>query len=211
MTQTIRSMKGDEVLARDGRIGSVEDVYFDDEKWTVRYVVVDTGGWLPGRRILISPTSVEPEISSGGHLRLGLLRGQVVAAPDAEAERPVSRQLELAHAKHFGTPYYWSGLDHWDAGAQSVEEADPHLRSGAEVIGYDIEARDGTIGAVQDLVLDDRSWAIREVVVDTMKWWPGGHVALHPQDVERIDYAQRRVHVRLTRDEVKQAGRPAAA
>lgn len=208
MTQTIRNMKGDDVLARDGRIGSVEDVYFDDEKWAVRYVVVDTGGWLPGRRVLISPTSVEPEISSGGHLRLGLLREQVEKAPGPESNRPVSRQFQLEHARHFGTPYYWSGPGEWDAGSQAVEEGDPHLRSGAEVIGYDIAARDGAIGTLKDLVLDDRSWAIREVVVDTTKWWPGGRVALHPGDVERIDHAARKVHVRLTRDEVKHAGAP---
>jgi hypothetical protein len=210
MTQTIRNMKGEAVLARDGRIGSVEDVYFDDEKWAVRYLVVDTGGWLPGRRVLIPPGSVEPGISSGGRLRLALLREQVVNAPDAESERPVSRHFEIVRAQRLGPPYYWSGPAQWHAGSQAVENDDPHLRSGAEVIGYHIEARDGPIGALQDLAIDERDWAIREVVVDTITWWPGGHVALRPQDVDRIDYAHRKVCVRLTRDEVKHASAPTA-
>ncbi len=221
-THTVKELKGDEVLARDGRIGSVDDVYFDDERWAVRYLVVDTGGWLPGKRVLISPASVEPELSSGGNLRLALMREQVERAPHAESDRPVSRQYEIAHAAHFGYPYYWSGPFLWGAAAypvpsaagaeaehaarQAVEDGDPHLRSGAEVIGYGIEARDGSIGEVQDFVVDEKTWAIRDVVVDTMKWWPGGHVRVHPAYVERIDWQERTVHLRLTRDEVKLSG-----
>lgn len=222
MAHTIKELKGDEVLARDGRIGSVDDVYFDDERWAVRYLVVDTGGWLPGKRVLISPASVQPELSSGGNLRLGLIREQVERAPDAESDRPVSRQYEMAHAAHFGYPYYWSGPLLWGAAAypvpsaaggeaghpaqQAVEDGDPHLRSGAEVIGYAIEASDGSIGEVQDFILDEKTWAIRDVVVDTMKWWPGGHVRVHPEYVERIDWHERKMHLRLTRDEVKLSG-----
>jgi hypothetical protein len=92
------------------------------------------------------------------------------------------------------------------AAQEQVEGGDPHLRSGREVIGYVIEARDGTIGELDDFVVDENDWAIRDVVVDTRKWWPGGQVQVHPEYVERIDWGERRMHLRLTRDEVKNAG-----
>ena len=217
MTQTIRNMRGDEVVARDGSIGSVADVYFDDEKWAVRYVVVDTGGWLSGRQVLIPPAAVEAELSRGKKLRLALQREQVEKAPGAETDRPVSRQREAELARHYGFPYYWSGPLLWGGAAYPVavpppadepplEEGDTHLRSGAEIIGYGIEARDGSIGEVEDFVIDDRTWAIRDVVVDTKKWWPGGQVEVHPEYVERIDWDERKVHVRLTREQVKLSG-----
>jgi hypothetical protein len=89
---------------------------------------------------------------------------------------------------------------------ESEADDDPPLRSGAEVIGYAIEARDGAAGELQDLVIDDATWAVSDVVVDTLKWWPGGHVHVHPQYVERIDRERRTLHVRLTREQVKLAG-----
>lgn len=231
MAHTVKELKGNEILARDGRIGAVDDVYFDDERWAVRYLVVDTGSWLPGKRVLISPASVETGLSSGDELRVGLTREQVEHAPAAASDRPVSRQYEMAHAAHFGYPYYWSGPMLWGAAAypvppvagakprmspsraeaeaaaqRAVKEGDAHLRSGSEVVGYAIEARDGSIGEVEDFVLDEKSWAIHDVVVDTTKWWPGGHVRVHPEYVERIDWNARTMHLRLTRAEVKLSG-----
>lgn len=214
MTQTVKNLQGDRLIARDGPIGSVADVYFDDERWGVRYLVVDTGEWLPGRRVLISPASVEPGGLSAQAVRVDLTRAQVENAPDIASDRPVSRQYEIAHAAHFGYPYYWSGPLLWGAAGvpmagtpppaqDSVESGDSHLRSGAEIIGYDIEARDGTLGEVADFAVDERTWAIRDVIVDTRKWWPGGEVRVAPQEVERIDWNEGKVHLRVTREELR--------
>jgi sporulation protein YlmC with PRC-barrel domain len=163
---TIRKLRGDEVAARDGVIGSLDDVVFD-EQWAVRGLAVDTGA--RGARLMLRPQSVEPGLSGPRKLRLALTRGE---------------------------------LD----GARLEASARPHLRSALEVIGYGIEARDGAIGQVRDFVVDDDSWTIRDVVVDTRKWWPGGRVRVHPQYVERIDPAERKVHLRLTREQVKLSG-----
>jgi sporulation protein YlmC with PRC-barrel domain len=227
MTQTVKSLQGDRLIARDGAIGSVEDVYFDDERWGVRYLVVDTGDWLPGRRVLISPASVEPGGASAQALRVELTREQVKSAPPVDSDRPVSRQYEIAHAAHFGYPYYWSGPMLWGAAgvplagtpphpamsprradaeraAQAeVGKGDCHLRSGAEVIGYDIETPDGPLGEVSDFAVDERTWAIRDVVVDTTKWWPGGEVRVAPQEVERIDWNEGKVHLRIGREALR--------
>lgn len=164
---TIRGLRGDDVAARDGIVGSVEDVFFDDTHWAVRFFLVDTGA--PGRRLLVPPAAVEPGLSGKRKLRLGL----------------TLEQLE-------------------DTAVEPDDSAG--LCSGASVIGYAIEARDGQLGEVQDLVVDEDTWAIRDVVVDTRTWWPGGHVRVHPAYVERIDRQGRKVHLRLTRDQIRRSG-----
>lgn len=211
MTWKVSDLKGDDVLARDGSIGTLDDVYFDDDDWAVRYMVVETGDWIPGRRMLISPHAVESGISDPGKLRIGATRDELKAAPGADADAPVAEQQRIAQAKGFGPPYYWSNPVLWAAEApvalpaHEKREADPHLRSSSEVIGYDVQARDGPIGRVEDFVVDEGSWTILDVVIDTSKWWPGGGVRVHPQYVERIDWAARKVHVRLSREQLKAA------
>jgi uncharacterized protein YrrD len=61
-------LKGFAIHATDGELGAVSDLYFDDDSWTIRYLTVDTGGWLGGRRVLISPISVsdKPPPQGGG-------------------------------------------------------------------------------------------------------------------------------------------------
>jgi sporulation protein YlmC with PRC-barrel domain len=77
------------------------------------------------------------------------------------------------------------------------------LRSARELIGYEVQARDGAAGDVHDLVVDDATWAISDVVIDTRKWWPGGHVRLSPQSVERIDAPARKLLMQPTCEEIR--------
>ena len=67
MLRSIKQLHGAKLGASDGEIGHVKDFYFDDQNWAVRYVVADTGSWLPGRQVLISPmrsaVSTRPENS----------------------------------------------------------------------------------------------------------------------------------------------------
>lgn len=224
--QTIRELRDDRILALDGSIGAVDDVYFDDAKWVVRYLVVHTGTWLSGKRVLISPHSIQG--CQAGQVRLDLTREQVERAPHEDSDRPVSRQEEMRLATHYGYPYYWAGPMMWGMAAyplygvgartnpaspvsaadvaarREAAKGDPNLRSANEVIGYAIEARDGSIGEVQDFIIDERSWAIAEMVVDTQKWWPGGHVRVEPRHVTGVDWGARTVHVSLTREAIKQ-------
>jgi sporulation protein YlmC with PRC-barrel domain len=165
---SLNSLRHSDVLAREGRIGVVEDVYFDATRWTVRYLVVNAGGRLPGRRVVISPAEVEIPPSSAGRLC-----------------RPVSWGYEIAHARHRGVP---------------------HLRSGAELLGYAVQARDGAIGEIADFVIDDKAWTVREIVVDTLKRWRGGELRVHPAYVERVERSRRKMHLDLTRNEVRLSG-----
>lgn len=225
MMRSVSHLQGSTLEASDGTIGSVSEAYFDDEAWTIRYLVVDTGEWLTGRDVLISPQSVVQPVGGAKTIEVSLTREQVKKSPDVDTHQPVSRQHEREHLDYYGYPMYWGGgLGLTAMGAQptlpmmapaefdrdrvehetEVAPEDEHLRSTAKVTGYDIQASDGSIGHVEDFIFDDESWAIRYLVVDTRNWWPGGKkVMLAVRSIERIDWAEANVVVKLTRDAVK--------
>jgi len=223
------------IAATNGAVGEVKDLYFDDESWAVRYLVVDTGSWLSSRKVLISPIAAGKLDWANKRLPVLLTREQVKNSPDIDTEMPVTRQHETDYLDHYSYPYYWGGMGLWGRGgypnmllpgsagygsataaraeadgAQARTEArqrdnDPHLRSCKAVVGYHIEASDGEIGHVQGLLVDEESWAIRYLVVSTSNWWLGHEVLVAPQWIKRVSWAERTVAVALTRDALKQA------
>jgi sporulation protein YlmC with PRC-barrel domain len=223
MLRRVKELQGYTIRATDGDIGHVDEFYFDDEKWTVRYLVVDTGGWLSGRQVLISPIALGEANWQERRLHVKLTRQQVENSPDIDTDRPVSRRQEIGYFQYYGWPYYWGGPGIWGgamvpgylavpAAAQEVveeerrraeQEGDPHLRSTKDVTGYTIQARDGEIGQVSDFILDDESWTIRYLVVDTGGWLPGKKVLVPPPWIEQVSWAEAAVSVDLSRDTIK--------
>src|SRR5688572_12910010 len=218
MLHKVKDLRGDTIAAKDGEIGRVDEVYFDDEDWRLRYFVVDTGGWLSGRKVLISPVSVDRSKSTEDALAVALSRDQVEHSPDVDADKPVDRQYEEAYARYYGYSLYWAPPE--AAGMPTVERSgkrarqlkeaerkagESHLRSSDEVIGYSIHAADGPIGHVDDIRIDDRNWAVSDLVVDTRDWLPGKTVLLTPSAVKDIDWSARQVRVAMRREEVERA------
>ena len=225
MLRNVSTLKGATVNATDGEIGHVEDAYFDDEAWAIRYLVVDTGTWLTSRKVLISPYSVQAPLGSDSIIDVSLTRAQVKASPDIDTHKPVSRQNERDYLGYYGYPTYWNGGDLWAMGdypatspltappdyaerherrETDVNPEDMHLRSTEQVSGYHIQASDDSIGHVGDFIFDDESWAIRYLVIDTRNWWPGGKkVLVATRWIDRIDWTERKVFTTLTRDAVK--------
>jgi sporulation protein YlmC with PRC-barrel domain len=217
----LHDLRGDTIVCRDGEIGSLSDAYFDDEQWTLRYLVIDTGRWLPGRKALVSPRSTA-EIGDDV-MRLEISRQQIDQAPGIDADPPVSKLLQEASRRRYAYPYpgpyLWamapppaaaSQLYHDPAANEAARQAEEraahtHLRSGSEVAGYRIRATDGEIGHVEDFLVDDTDWSIASMVVDTRNWLPGKKVVVPPAAVEHIDWDEGTVSVRLRRDELKQA------
>ncbi len=223
----VRDVKGCTIAASDGAIGKVTDLYFDDEAWGVRYLAVDTGSWLAGREVLISPMAVKRVDIAGGTITVGLTREQVRNSPDIDTHKPVSRQHERDYLGYYGHPIYWGGpflWGYWGLPGQYAEGASPtvsaeqreleargepersgdaHLRSTNGVAGYRIHATDDSIGEIDDFVLDDEAWAIRYLVVDTRLWWPGGLVLVAVNWIRSIDWQEREVRVELTREQVR--------
>jgi uncharacterized protein YrrD len=225
MLNSVKKFRGFLVAGIDGEVGTIKDVYFDDEKWTIRYLVVETGGWFSGRKVLISPLSVQSADWHSEGVRLNLTKDQIKNSPDIDTDKPVSRQHESDLLNHYGYPYYWAGPLTWgyvpypnilpmepaDYGdspeamrlQQERDNADPHLRSAKEVIGYDIQATDDTVGHVEDFMFDSEDWSIQLMVVDTRNWLPGKHVLISPRRIDHVDWEASKVFVNVTREHVE--------
>lgn len=200
-------------------LGSVKDSLFDDRTWTVRYFVVDTGTWLPGRQVLISPAAAGTPDWDTHTVPTNLTTEQVEQSPPVEEDMPVSRSLEAELAAYYGWIPYWetpyplfTGLRPTlteDPRAQQPEAApaDPTLRSVNEVTGYRVEARDGEIGHVEDFIADTEGvgWRIRYLVVDTRNWLPGRKVLIAPEWIRTLDWGQRHVTTDHRREEIENA------
>ncbi len=217
MLRTLKELEGYQIESTDGVIGHVAGVYFEDDRWTVRYLVVNTGSWLDAREVLISPTTLGETDGETRTIAARLSKQQVVSSPPIDLDKPVSRQQESLITEHYGWPPFWRmGL--WEsripaamaavqANATSPEshreDADPHLRSSREVTGYHLHALDDTLGHVEDFVLDDESWTIRYLAVDTSNWWFGGHVLVSPEWIRGVRWPERMVDLAVTRDVIK--------
>jgi hypothetical protein len=241
MLRSIKDLTKYTLGAQDGRIGHVEDFYFDDTAWMVRYVVLDTGRWLPGRRVLLTPASLERADWKNRTLQTGLTKQAIEDSPPASENKPISRQQEQEIHEYYGWHPYWmaptmpgavaampihatqasskenraSSKEGTQATSKAGEptsttkaaEGDPHLRSVNEVLGYAIEATDGSIGVVDDFVLEDDTWTIRYMVIDTHKWLPGKRVLVAPPWIDGIDWSQADVRIDLTREQIRDSPR----
>jgi hypothetical protein len=218
--QDTQELYGNKLAALDGDIGHVKDLYFDDENWVVRYLVADTGSWLTGRLVLLSPHAFGKLDQHEKILHVNLRKIQVQNSPSIDLHKPVSRQYETEYYGYYGWPTYWEGDSMWGLGGypaalpptkEEVEvrrqyhhRDDKHLRSTQAVTGYQIEATDGTIGHVTGFLVDERSWEIRELVVEAGHWYAGQRILISPSRVERISYEESKVYVDLSKLDIQQ-------
>ena len=225
MLNKATALKGYTLDSIDGEIGKVKEFYFDDHFWTIRYLVADTGKWLVGRQVLISPHPLLAVNTKEQKIGVALTKKQIEDSPSVASDEPVSRQIERAYYKHYGLPSYWGGPYMWGASpyflhppvmldrdklrekeADQAENAwDPHLRSTHDVSGRHVHATDGEIGHVDDFIIDDQTWAIRYLIIDTQNWWPGKKVLVAPQWIENISRSEAEVFINLSRDAIKQS------
>lgn len=221
MLRSLKDLERYGLTATDGNVGSVVDFLLDDERWVVRYLVVDTGNWLGGRRVLISPISFREAEWSTRRFHLALTMAKIKSAPNVDVDLPVSRQHERDFHSYYGYPYYWGlSAGYWGMGSytgllatggsnqQPVEHSeeppgDGHLRSAREVRGYYIQGSDDSIGHVQDFIVDDETWEVRYLVIDTSNWWSGKKVLVAPHWASRVSWAERKVYVDLSREVIK--------
>jgi hypothetical protein len=212
------TLTGYKLDSLDGEIGKVKEFYFDDRHWTIRYLVADTGNWLTGRQVLISPYALVAVIAEEQHITIDLTKRQIEDSPSLNSDKPVSHQFEQAYYGHYGWPMYWGGpyrwgpypyivrdRDKWREPNEGGKAWDSHLRSTYGVSGHHIQALDGEIGHVQDFIIDDETWAIRYLIIDTHNWWPGKKVLVSPQWIESVSWGERKVFVNLSREAIKQS------
>ncbi len=218
MLTNAKSLKDYRLDSLDGEIGKVKEFYFDDLHWVIRYLVVETGKWLTDRQVLISPYALVDVNKEKQLIAINLTKNQIENSPLLDSDKPVSRQFEEDYIRYFGFPMYstgpyiWGAYQYierarakWEVSTQDVETWDSHLRSTYEVSGYHIQALDDEIGHVEDFLIDDETWAIRYLIIDTRNWWPGKKVLISPQWIERVSWNESKVFINHSCGAIRQA------
>jgi uncharacterized protein YrrD len=225
MKRSINSLLGYTIKGTDGEIGSLEEFYFDDRSSTIRYMIVKTGGWFSEKKVLISPESFQKADWESKIIHVNLTQEKIKNSPDIDSDKPASRQQEELIRGYYALPgYYGSGMyGYWGLGLwgypivdlneteekiKKLEAAkhayeNPHLRSTNEVTGYDIHAKDGDIGNVEDFIFDDVTWKIHFLVVETGSWFSEKKVLVSPQWIKDVKWQEQNVTINHSKDEVK--------
>jgi hypothetical protein len=206
----------------------LKDFYFDDEAWVIRYALVDTSTWLGGRKVLVSPYLIREPSTVVGTLPVSVSKEQIRNSPSIDTDKPISRQYEKSYLGYYGYPYYWGGPGLWGDGyypgttltgmdaqyfdgyqgylrTPAADDGDPHLRSCNTVKGYHLIASDGEIGHVDGFLLDDRTWSIRYLIVNTTNWWAGHQVLVSPEWIKQVSWADSQVTAVLDRETIRRA------
>jgi len=223
MLHSMKRLYGYRIGALDGAVGHVQDFYFDDNAWTVRYAVADTGSWIRGRLVLLSPRAFENLDRNKRILQVNLTREQIENSPPIETHKPVSRRYEEQYHQYYGWPYYWQDSV-WGMGgfpiltelhepfvgerqgrAEKQRDIDAHLRSAQVVCRFRIQARGETIGHVSDFVVNDETWSIRSLVMHTGAWLSGRKVVIAPAEIDRISWNESTIFVKSSTEELMQA------
>lgn len=227
MLRNVNHLQGFGLEAQDGHIGHAENIYFDDDDWAIRYLIVQTGSWIRRKHVLISPIFITGVNWPEQTISVSLTQEQVRHSPDMNMKEPISRRQEREFYQYYQTPGYWAGYGLWGTGmhpedvlsirtkdkspAESkVEEPEDeagevHLRSSARVNGYSILGNRGEIGKVADFIFDDRTWAIRYLVVTTGRFFGGKQLLIAPSWAKDISWKRRQVYVNMENSKIEDA------
>lgn len=210
--KTLQNYKLDSI---DGEIGKVKEFYFDNLHWAIRYLIADTGGWLTGRQVLISPYALLSVNTDKENIAVNLTKKQIEDGPSLNSDKPVSQQFEQVYHGYYGYPMYWGGPYMWGIYPYILRDSeniispihnekkwDPNLRSTREVNGYHVQGSDGEIGHIEDFIIDDETWAIRYLIIDTKNWWRGKKVLISPKWIDRVSWNESKVFINLSREAI---------
>jgi hypothetical protein len=168
--------------------------------------------------VLISPYALVSVIKEEQYITIDLTKKQIEDSPSLESDKPVSLQFEEAYYGYYGWPMYWGGpymwgycpkivrdREKWKASNPGGKAWDPHLCSTHALSGHHVQAADGEIGHVDDFIIDDETWAIRYLIIDTRNWLPGKKVLVSPLWIERISWHESIAFINLPRETIKQS------
>jgi hypothetical protein len=219
MLRNLKSLLRRPVEAVDGDIGDVNTFYFDYNHWMIRYLAADVGKWTNKKQVLISPVSFIETGMEAGRFSVNLTREQIEKSPEADVSKPITDQLEARIAAHYNWPRYWDtgtraighGLEskarEKETGRLTVAVAEPvythDLMNAKLFFGFKVTAKDGAAGGIEDMIIDDGSWDIRQLVIDPGRLLPGKKVLVSPKKARRVDLDKFVVHVDMTKEEIK--------
>ncbi len=226
MLRSVKDFHRYHIMATDGEIGKADDLLFDDREWRLRHLVIDTGHWLPDRKVLIPPSKLGRPDGVLHTFPVNLTKQQIEDSPTVDTDEPVSRQHEAKLFEYYGLQPYWvsgitggafppaiypadeeAGQEQEESTGKKPEEdtGDPHLRSTNEVEGYHIRAVDDQVGHIEDFVIDDHTWTVRYLVVDTRDWLPGRLILVATTWITGVSWDESRVYVSLTKDAIEKS------
>ncbi len=213
MFRSINGLKGFVIATIDGEIGQCKDFLFDDRHWAIRYMVADTGKWLPGRKVLVSPIALRKPDWEARRFPVQLTRQEIEDSPPLDKDAPVSRQYESSWFDYYGWPYYWFGGGMWGATPyptalflkrlrkaveKGLEPEESHLRSVNEVTGYQILSKDGKVGHAEDFLVEEEAWVLRYIVINIHNGLPHRKVLVAPTWVTWVDWVSMQIRIELT-------------
>lgn len=225
MFQSAKKLTGHTIKALDGEIGAVDQLFFDDQSWAIRYLVVTIGSLLIHRKVLISPAALDG--MSDHELIVNATIDQIRNSPDIDTEKPISRQKEEELHDYYTWSYYWGyplyynslgtelypNIQYTDAfiykennkGAveNSHDRPENHLRSNREVTGYGVGTKNGEFGYVDDFLIDTKVWVVRYLVLNTGDFLPGRKVIVAAHWVKEISWDNRSVSFDLNIDTLR--------
>jgi sporulation protein YlmC with PRC-barrel domain len=230
MLRNVTKLADFAIQATDGNIGKVKRFFFDDEDWAIRYLIVETGNWIVRRNeVLISPIFIRELDWDNSEIHVNLTRDQVKHSPPMDSQQPISRKQEQEFFSYYRTPAYWSGYGLWGTGMHpedmlslarepkaatwetspeatpSEEKAEVRLHSSRELLKHKVFAYRGEVGKIVDIIFDDRSWAIRYLVVEPKKLLAGRKVLLSPWWTREISWKQKLVFVDMENATIEDA------
>jgi hypothetical protein len=223
MLNKAKILKKYKLNCSDGEIGKVKDFYFDDQTWIIRYLVVNTGNWLIGRQVLVSPHSIVSVNKEEESININLTKSQIENSPILDSEKPVSKQFQKEFNEYFEYPMSFGMIGYGGVGMtipynlaktgkektteknEDENRGDPHLRSTHFVRGYGIQSLDDEIGHVEDFVMDVETWEIHYLQIDTKKWLPGRKVLISSKWIDRVSWTDSIVFVNLSSDEIEKS------
>ncbi|HSE32947.1 MAG TPA: PRC-barrel domain-containing protein [Pyrinomonadaceae bacterium] len=223
MLRQIRELGTYRLHATDGDIGHLEQFYFDDRDWKIRYFVVDIGTWLHGKKVLMSPSAIIGVDAPTKTINAAFSKQQVQESDDVDRHKPEGLEEPHDYSLYLGWPYYLglNALNDFDHGPLPDKEHDPqkgktseysyrqacdeHLRSSKIVSRYHVMAVDGEIGQIEDGIVDDQTWTIQYVVSTVRNWWSGKKVLLPTEWILWVSAAEGNVYVSLTRNSIATA------
>lgn len=199
MLRDLNKTKNCVVQGTDGIIGTVADVYVNDQTWDIHYLAANTGNWLEGRHVLISTESLlEPKWEASSFPAL-VTKAQVEGAPPFEIDKPLSWEKEREICSY----YRWK--TYFPVNENDLTVFPGILTSVNGLKDFSLSASDGEIGKITNFIFDDAIWMVRYLVVDTSKWLAGRTVLISPMWGKGINWTERQVMVDLNQDEIQRS------
>jgi uncharacterized protein YrrD len=209
MLHDLDTLVGSSLIATDGELGSVQNFLFDDQSWTIRYLVVDVGGWLARSAVVLTVKAVERPDWAQKTFHAHLTKEQVRNSPGVDMEKPVSRQQEIAMKEYLGLPDFWVdsefGLLYSMPPGREYPvrvKGDLHLRSALDLPGYKVWATDGEIGRLEGFIMNDASWHLDYLDVKAGNWLHSRSVLVPTRSVKSVSWADHRVNLHRARDRI---------